>query len=165
MSKALVSNVDYAQTFLAMAGLPSPAEMQGRSLTPILAGQTPADWRQEFYYHYYEYPQPHHVAPHYGIVTDRYKLVHYYGNGEERTDLFDSEKDPLELRSYFGQPGYESVQADLEQRLRKLRADLKVPAVDDEYATGAKKRPGANGGQGKNAGKKGKGAAKAPEAK
>ena len=62
MSKALVSNVDYAQTFLDMAGLPSPAEMQGRSLKPLLAGETPADWRKEFYYHYYEYPQPHHVA-------------------------------------------------------------------------------------------------------
>jgi arylsulfatase A-like enzyme len=160
VSKALVSNVDYAQTFLDMAGLPSPAEMQGRSLKPILAGETPADWRKEFYYHYYEYPQPHHVAPHYGVITDRYKLVRYYGNGETKTDLFDSEKDPLELKSFYGQPGYETVQADLEARLAKLRADLKVPAVDDEYATGEKKRtPPA----GKNAGK-GKGK-KAPAAK
>jgi hypothetical protein len=88
--------------------------------------------------------------------------VRYYGNGETKTDLFDNEKDPLELRSYFGQPGYEAVQADLETRLAKLRSDLKVPAVDDEYATGEKKRPGMNQGGGKNAGKKGK---KAPEAK
>ena len=166
VSKALVSNVDYAETFLDVAGVPVPAEMQGRSLTPILAGETPADWRKEFYYHYYEYPQPHHVAPHYGIITDRYKLVRYYGNGETKTDLFDSEKDPLELRSYFGQPGYEAVQADLEARLAKLRSDLKVPAVDDEYATGAKKMPGRNAENGgKNAGKKGKAAPKAPEAK
>jgi arylsulfatase A-like enzyme len=160
VSKALVSNVDYAQTFLDMAGLPSPAEMQGRSLKPILAGETPADWRKEFYYHYYEYPQPHHVAPHYGIITDRYKLVRYYGNGETKTDLFDSEKDPLELKSFFGQPGYEAVQADLEARLAKLRTDLKVPAVDDELASGVKRR---NPPAVKNAGK-GKGK-KAPEAK
>jgi len=163
---ALVSNLDYAQTFLAMAGLPSPAEMQGRSLTPILAGELPADWRKEFYYHYYEYPQPHHVAPHYGIITDRYKLVRYYGNGETKTDLFDSEKDPLELKSFFGQPGYESVQADLEARLAKLRTDLKVPEVEDEYASGAKKRAGANQVPAKNAGKgKGKGKVPAPAAK
>jgi hypothetical protein len=128
--------------------------MQGRSLTPILAGETPADWRKEFYYHYYEYPQPHHVAPHYGIITDRYKLVRYYGNGETKTDLFDSEKDPLELKSFFGQPGYEAVQADLEARLAKLRTDLKVPAVDDEYATGEKKRPGQAKGKAKKAGPK-----------
>jgi arylsulfatase A-like enzyme len=166
VSKALVSNLDYAQTFLAMAGLPSPAEMQGRSLTPILAGELPADWRKEFYYHYYEYPQPHHVAPHYGIITDRYKLVRYYGNGETKTDLFDNEKDPLELKSFFGQPGYESVQADLEARLAKLRVDLKVPEVEDEYASGAKKRAGVNQGPAKNAGKgKGKGKVPAPAAK
>jgi arylsulfatase A-like enzyme len=166
VSKALVSNLDYAQTFLAMAGLPSPAEMQGRSLTPILAGELPADWRKEFYYHYYEYPQPHHVAPHYGIITDRYKLVRYYGNGETKTDLFDSEKDPLEVKSFFGQPGYESVQADLEARLAKLRVDLKVPEVEDEYASGAKKRAGVNQGPAKNAGKgKGKGKVPAPAAK
>ena len=140
VSKALVSNLDYAQTFLAMAGLPSPAEMQGRSLKPILAGQTPADWRQEFYYHYYEYPQPHRVAPHYGVITDRYKLVRFYGNGETTTDLYDNEKDPRELRSYLGQPGYETVQADLEARLKKLRTDLKVPELDDEWASGVKRR-------------------------
>ena len=92
--------------------------------------------------------------------------MRYYGNGETKTDLFDSEKDPLELRSYFGQPGYEAIQADLETRLAKLRSDLKVPAVDDEYATGEKKMPGRNGeNAGKNGGKKGKASPKAPEAK
>ena len=164
VSKDLVSNLDVAETFLDAAGVAIPAEMQGRSLKPILAGATPADWRKEFYYHYYEYPQPHHVSPHYGIVTDRYKLVHYYGTGRDETDLFDSEKDPLELRSYFGQPGYEAVQADLESRLQKLRVEFKEPAVEDEYATGEKKRPGQGQGKGKGKGK-GPNAGKAPEAK
>jgi hypothetical protein len=86
--------------------------------------------------------------------------VRYYGNGETKTDLFDSEKDPLELKSFFGQPGYESIQADLEARLAKLRTDLKVPAVEDELASGAKRR---NPPAVKNA-VKGK-AKKAPEAK
>ena len=97
-------------------------------------------------------------------MTDRYKLVHYYGTGRDETDLFDSEKDPLELRSYFGQPGYEAVQADLESRLQKLRVEFKEPAVEDEYATGEKKRPGQGQGKGKGKGK-GPNAGKAPEAK
>lgn len=161
VNKSLVGNIDMAQTFLDMAGLPSPADMQGRSLRPLLAGNVPADWRKEFYYHYYEYPQPHHVSPHYGIITERYKLVHYYGTGAEHTDLFDSEKDPLELRSFAGQKDYADVQADLEKRLGQLRIDVKEPAVVDEYASGAKKRPGqVVPGKGK-----GKGAKKAPDAK
>jgi arylsulfatase A-like enzyme len=146
VNKSLVSNVDYAATFLAMAGQPTPPEMQGRSLTPILAGHTPNDWRQDFYYHYYEYPSPHHVSPHYGVITERYKLVHYYGSGEERTDLFDSEKDPLELRSFFGDKDYVTVQADLEARLKRLRSELQVPEKDDPMATGERGgRPGAKG--------------------
>lgn len=146
VNKSLVSNVDYAATFLAMAGQPTPPEMQGRSITPLLAGQIPADWRKEFYYHYYEYPQPHHVAPHYGIITDRYKLVRYYGNGEVTTDLFDSEKDPLELRSFFGDKDYATIQADLEARLKRLRSELQVPEKDDPMATGERgSKPGAKG--------------------
>ena len=162
-SKALVSNVDYAATFLTMAGVPVPAEMQGRSLTNIIAGQEPADWRKEFYYHYYEYPSPHHVSPHYGIITDRYKLVRYYAHGEERSDLFDSEKDPLELNSFFGQKDYADVQADLEVRLKQLRETLQVPAVDDPMATGERKRNDASGPGGKGKGKGGQKKA-APEA-
>lgn len=135
-SKALVANVDFAQTFLDMAGVAAPSEMQGRSLRPILASAEPADWRKEFYYHYYEYPSPHHVSPHYGVITERYKLVHYYGTGKDTTDLFDNQVDPLELRSFAGQKDYVDIQADLEKRLAKLRMELKVPAEDDPEATG-----------------------------
>jgi hypothetical protein len=110
--------------------------MQGRSLRPLLAGQVPADWRKEFYYHYYEYPSPHRVSPHYGIITDRYKLVHYYGTGHDAVNLFDSVKDPLELKSFAGQADYADIQADLELRLKRLRTELKVPDVDDPEATG-----------------------------
>ena len=78
-TSSLVSNIDFAETFLDAAGLPIPAEMQGRSLVPLLKGQTPRDWRSSFYYQYFEYPVPHHVRPHYGVVTDRYKLVHFEG--------------------------------------------------------------------------------------
>lgn len=135
-TKTIVSNLDFAETFLDAAGLPVPADMQGRSLRPVLAGATPADWRQAFYYHYYEYPEPHHVSPHYGIVTERYKLVHYYGTGADGADLFDLEKDPHELHSFRGEPGYAEIEADLEKRIKQMRVELKVPEKDDPEATG-----------------------------
>jgi arylsulfatase A-like enzyme len=74
----MVSNLDLAETFLDMAGVKVPSDMQGRSMVPVLRGNTPADWRKEHYYHYYEYPGYHMVKRHYGISTERYKLIHYY---------------------------------------------------------------------------------------
>src|SRR5262245_59571248 len=78
VSKDLTSTLDFAETFLEAAGVPVPADVQGRSLVPLLKGEPPADWRTSFYYHYYEYPVPHRVRPHYGVVTEQYKLVHFY---------------------------------------------------------------------------------------
>jgi len=74
----IVSSLDFAETFLELSGTAVPDRMQGRSLAPLLRGEAPADWRTAFYYHYYEYPQPHHVRPHYGVITDRYTLAHFY---------------------------------------------------------------------------------------
>lgn len=136
VNKNIVSNLDFAETFLQAAGLPIPADMQGRSLVPVLKGQTPSDWRKSFYYHYYEYPQPHHVRPHYGVVTDRYKLVHFYSDADY-WELFDLQKDPMELKSVFGQADYAQAQKDLEQELARLRAELKVPAQDPPGASHA----------------------------
>jgi arylsulfatase A-like enzyme len=127
-SSRLVSNIDFAETFLDAAGLPVPDEMQGRSLVPILKGQTPGDWRSSFYYQYFEYPVPHHVRPHYGVVTDRYKLVHFEGPDLDEWELFDLEKDPHELRSVYRDADYATVVADLKRNLEQLRAELKVPA-------------------------------------
>ena len=135
-SSSLVSNIDFAETFLDAAGLPVPAEMQGRSLVPILKGQTPGDWRSSFYYQYFEYPVPHHVRPHYGVVTDRYKLVHFDGPDLNEWELFDLEKDPHELRSVYGDPAYATVVADLKRELDRLRAELKVPATIPQQAYG-----------------------------
>lgn len=130
VNRDMVSNLDFAETFLEAAGLAVPAAMQGRSLVPVLAGRTPADWRKAFYYHYYEFPGPHDVARHYGVVTDRYKLVHFYEPAFNYWELFDLGRDPLELRSVFGQPDYSQVQKDLETELARLRRDLKVPEPD-----------------------------------
>src|SRR5690606_39171594 len=79
---AFVSNLDFAETLLDIAGVPVPDDMQGASLVPLLKGETPADWRKSFYYHYYEYPDSHRVPKHYGVRTERYKLIHYYDTDE-----------------------------------------------------------------------------------
>ena len=104
--------------------------MHGRSLVPILKGQTPGDWRKSFYYHYYEYPGPHSVHRHYGVVTDRYKLVHFYEPGVDYWELFDLKTDPKELTSVFGKAEYAEVQSTLEKELARLRKELKVPDPD-----------------------------------
>jgi arylsulfatase A-like enzyme len=127
VNRDIVSNLDFAETFLDAAGVPIPAEMQGRSFVPILRGRTPADWRKSFYYHYYEFPAPHHVRPQYGVVTDRYKLVHFYGTEVDYWELFDLEKDPQEMRSVYDQTEYRATQTKLEAELKRLRAELKVP--------------------------------------
>jgi arylsulfatase A-like enzyme len=130
VERAIVSNLDFAQTFLEAAGVPAPPEMQGRSLVPLLRGRRPADWRKSFYYHYYEYPGPHSVAKHYGVVTDRYKLVRFYEPHLDYWELFDLKRDPRELQSVYGRSDYARVQADLERELERLRTELKLPAKD-----------------------------------
>ena len=78
INENLVLNLDFGPTFLALAGVEAPADMQGRSLRTLLQAGHPSDWRQSFYYHYYEYPGAHMVKRHYGVRTDRYKLIHFY---------------------------------------------------------------------------------------
>ncbi len=139
VSQDIVSNLDFAETFLDAAGVTIPAEMQGRSLRQVAAGQTPADWRKSFYYHYYEYPQPHHVMPHEGVVTDRYKLVHFYGAGDDYWELFDRQSDPHELRSVYGADQYATAQRELARELGRLRKELKVPDTVAPEASGQRK--------------------------
>ncbi len=115
----MVQNLDFAETFLDMAGLPIPDEMQGRSLVPILKGDTPDDWRKSIYYHYYEYPGAHMVQKHIGVRTDRYKLINYYELGEK--ELFDLELDPNEMNSVYNDPEYAEIQTELEQELARLK--------------------------------------------
>ncbi len=124
-----VLNIDNAPTVLDLAGVPIPSVMQGKSIAPILRGESlPAETR-EMYYHYYEFGPPHWVEPHYGIRTERYKLISYYQRNE--WELFDLEKDPDEMESLFidngrlVHPGYEAVVPDLVNRLKELRAQFK----------------------------------------
>jgi arylsulfatase A-like enzyme len=124
----LVQNLDLAETFLDMGGAPVPAHMQGRSMVPLLRGETPADWRDAIYYQYYEFPGVHAVQRHYGVRTQRYKLIHYYLIDE--WELFDLEADPDELHSVYEDPSYGDVRTRLANRLAELRAHYRVPDVD-----------------------------------
>ncbi len=123
-SNQIVSLVDFAETFLDMAGRPIPADMQGHSLLPLMKGETPADWRKSLYYHYYEYPTPHHVRPHYGVVTDRFKLVHYYKPDVDDWELLDREKDPLEVKNFYNDPAYAQTVKELHAELNRLRSEV-----------------------------------------
>ena len=117
----LVSNLDFAETFLDLAQTDIPADMQGMSLVPVLEGNTPSDWRKAHYYHYYEHPSEHDVRRHYGITTAKYKLIHFYYD-VDKWELYDLEKDPSELRNIYGDPQYAAVQEELHRELEELRA-------------------------------------------
>ena len=127
VTNSFALNVDFAPTFLDYAGASIPADMQGRSLRPVLEKVSPSDWRKSIYYHYYEYPGPHRVQPHYGVRTDRYKLIYY--NTVKEWELFDLQKDPHELKSVYDDPAYADVRKQLEAELQRLRAELKDTAA------------------------------------
>ena len=137
----IVSTLDFAPTFLAAAGVPVPADVQGRDLAGVLKGETPKDWRTSFYYHYYEHPGEHFVRKHYGVVTDRYKLVHFYETDVDVWELFDLKADPKELTSVYGKAEYAATRKTLHEELKRLRAELKVPDPDPpETNIGSKKK-------------------------
>ncbi|MBX3741570.1 MAG: sulfatase [Akkermansiaceae bacterium] len=135
----LVSTVDFAQTFYEAAGVAPHEGVQGRSLVPVLSGKTPDDWRKSFYYHYYEYPMPHRVRPHYGVVTARHKLVHFYAPDVDYWELYDLQTDPHELRSIYDDPAQAAVRDELHREVDRLRAELKVPAQDPPGFSGGRK--------------------------
>ena len=124
-----VLNIDNAPTVLDLVGLPVPPEMQGRSIAPALHGSPALKEPLSMYYHYYEFAFEHWVAPHYGIRTDRFKLISYYTRNE--WELFDLQKDPDEMESLFidngrrVQPGYEATVQELVDQLRKIRERYK----------------------------------------
>ena len=107
---ALVQNIDYAPTYLDIAGIEKPDYMVGTSLVPLFGGETPKDWREYLYYHYYDYPAIHMVRRHDGVRDSRYKLIHFYGEKNEHNDaincneLYDLQSDPNELNNLYGRP-------------------------------------------------------------
>jgi arylsulfatase A-like enzyme len=124
VADALVVNLDTAPTLLDYAGVSVPPEMQGRSLRSLTDGPAPDDWRQGVYYHYYEYPHGwHSVRPHYGIRTERYKLIHFYGDLDV-WELYDLEMDPHELMNVYGNDEYAGITQALLEQLRSLQREF-----------------------------------------
>ncbi len=123
----LTSNLDFAQTFLDIAGLEATGDMQGRSLLPLLRGDSPDSWRESVYYHYYEHGF-HGVPRHEGVSTGEHKLINYYTLGE--WELFDLKTDPNEMTSVYDDPSYAEVQERLTAELAKLRTQYQVPPND-----------------------------------
>ncbi len=132
----MVLNIDHAPTFLDIVGAPIPREMQGRSYKSLLEGKTPADWRTSMYYRYWMHLDgAHNVPACYGVRTDRYTLIHYYGKGLKMKgakdkdlppewELFDRQKDPQQVRNVYSDPGYATVLRDLRAELERLRREV-----------------------------------------
>jgi arylsulfatase A-like enzyme len=126
---AMALNVDFAPTFLEAARVAIPAEMQGRSLVPVLRGRVPEDWRQSMYYRYYHDPGDHNTRAHYGVRTRTHKLIYYWT--KDQWELFDLAADPFELHNIYGQPGQESLTASLKTELQRLKRAVRD---DDQFA-------------------------------
>lgn len=118
----IVINTDFAPTFLDYAGLPTPKDMQGRSLAPIFAGKHPMGWRDSMYYRYYHYPGDHKVQMHYGVRTERYKLIYF--NKLDQWELYDLQTDPREMRNIYADPAQARTVAKLKAELARLRKQL-----------------------------------------
>ncbi len=114
-------NLDLAPSILELAGVPVPIAMQGRSLIPFLKGETPVDWRKDWLYEYYEFPENEHVPPHRGVRTDRYKLIHYYTMVPQEYELYDLQADPGERKNLWGEPAYGGLRGHLLARIDELR--------------------------------------------
>jgi arylsulfatase A-like enzyme len=128
-SDALGLNIDFAPTFLELAGLPAPADMQGRSLLPVLRGRPPSDWRTSMYYRYYHDPGDHNTRAHLGVRTRTHKLIHFWK--KDQWELFDLVNDPYELHNLYGEPGQEALTATLKSELARVKREMRD---DDQLA-------------------------------
>ncbi len=113
------SNIDWAPTILDLAQVKIPAEVQGVSLVPVLKNNQVKQWKDELYYHYYEYPEPHHVSPHFGIRTPQYKLIRFY-NAKTNWEFYDLKKDPSEMKNSIHDKNYQSTISNLKTKLAIL---------------------------------------------
>ena len=122
-------NPDFAPTFMDVAGLATPADMQGRTLVPLLKGECPADWRTSYYYRYYHDPGDHNTRAHYGVRTMTHKLIYFWR--KEQWEMYDLLKDPDELHNLYNDPGQKEVVTQLKTELYRLKKEVKD---DDQYA-------------------------------
>ncbi len=129
----MVQNLDFAQTFLEIAGANAPDDMQGKSLVPLLMGQKEKWDRDAVYYHYYEYPGEHTVKRHYGIATKDYKIIHFY-HDIDTWEFYDRKKDPQEMNNLIGDEKYADAIAEMKQKLKDTRIKYKdSETLDNQY--------------------------------
>jgi arylsulfatase A-like enzyme len=128
-NQELTSNLDFGETFLDIAGVDIPSDMQGVSLKPLFDGSAPSNWRQSLYYHYYEFYEDrraaHMVRRHNGVRTPQHKLIHFYNLDE--WELYDLKKDPREMTSLYRDPAYAGVVEELKAELSRLQKVYEVP--------------------------------------
>ncbi|HKJ47700.1 MAG TPA: sulfatase [Christiangramia sp.] len=135
---ALTQNLDFAPTFLDFAGASIPQDMQGKSLKPLLTSSLSEDkFRNAVYYHYYDFPAFHMVKRHYGVRTDRYKLIHFYDDIDE-WELYDLKEDPKEVNNLYNNPEYASIQEELHEELKRLQEKYEV--TEKEFETTPKEK-------------------------
>ncbi|MGB5355840.1 MAG: sulfatase [Eudoraea sp.] len=120
----MVQNLDFAQTFLEVAGISAPEDMQGKSLVPLLKNEKETWDREAVYYHYYEYPAEHAVKRHYGIATKDFKLIHFYYDVDE-WELYDRKADRQEMKNVYNDPSYKDIVEELKSKLTSLRKKYK----------------------------------------
>lgn len=121
-----VQNIDYGPTILDLAGIKTPSDMHGVSFLPLLEGKKVPNWRKSLYYHFYEFPAEHAVRRHFGVRTQRYKLIRFY-NDINCWELYDLKKDPSEMNNIYGKPGTEKITKDLKKELLKLQIQYNDP--------------------------------------
>ena len=129
VQSAMAINPDFAPTWLEAAGVPVPADMQGRSLLPLFKGETPANWRTSMYYRYYHDPGDHNTAAHLGVRTETHKLIHYWKKNQ--WEMFDLRSDPHELKNLYPDPAQAETVAKLKTELARLKQEVNDK---DEYA-------------------------------
>jgi arylsulfatase A-like enzyme len=120
----IVQNIDVFPTLCAAAGIDAPDRVQGHDFSPLLKGDTPDDWREAIYYRYVE-QGVHNVAPHEGVRTSRYALIHWPTHGE--WELFDLDTDPDELHNVYDDPRFSTVRTDMHAALEKVRLEHAAP--------------------------------------
>jgi arylsulfatase A-like enzyme len=124
-----VADIDFAPTFLDLAGVAVPSDMQGRSLASILRGEAPADWRVSTYYRYYHDPGHHNTRAHLGVRTKTHKLIHYWK--KDAWELFDLTTDPDELLNLASDPAHQSKLRELKAEIARLKQLYKD---EDQFA-------------------------------
>lgn len=138
--KHMLVNADFAPTILALAGLDTPEDMQGVAFHEILQGSEVDSWRESVYYHYFEYPDVHSVKRHYGVRTEKYKLIHFYYDIDE-WELYDLEKDPAEMNNLMSNPDYADALLEIKNELERLRVHYRDTQPGQYLPQGPVKEP------------------------